>query len=92
MMGKLPKNTKPYKKTPVFDQDSIPSGLLKAHSTKQGTWGKIEVLEGELLYRILEPAVEEVVLTTELSGIVEPTVEHEVSPLGQVKFYVEFYK
>ena len=91
-MRELPKQLEPYKKTPVFDQDSIPPGLLKAHATKHGTWGKIEVVEGELLYRILQPVIEEVVLTIELSGIVEPTVEHEVVPLGNVKFYVEFYK
>ena len=88
----LPTDVEPYKKTPVFSQDSIPAGLLKAHSTKAGTWGKIVVTQGALRYRILEPAVEELVLSPQNPGVVEPQMEHEVAPLGEVRFYVEFYK
>ena len=91
-MRSLPNNLTSYKKTPVFDQRSVPAGLLKSHSTKEGTWAKIQVIEGELLYRILEPTTEEVVLNTALSGVVEPTIAHEIAPLGNVKFFVEFFK
>ena len=70
----------------------MPKGLLKAHQTKEGTWGKIVVLEGELCYRILEPEVEEVHLSPGKFGVVEPTVLHEVEPLTELKFYVEFYR
>ncbi len=91
-MRTLPKNVTPYKKTPIFDEQTVPAGLLKSHSTKDGTWAKIEVAEGKLRYRILEPTIEEVVLNPTLSGVVEPTIAHEVAPLGKVKFFVEFYK
>ena len=50
------------------------------------------VVEGKLLYRILEPSVEEVHLSPEKFGVVEPTVLHEVQPVGEVQFYVEFYR
>jgi tellurite resistance-related uncharacterized protein len=88
----LPASVKPYKKTPNFTADSIPKGLLKAHQTKQGTWGKIVVVHGRLLYRILEPEVFEVTLTAHNFGVVEPQVLHEIAPLGEVELYVEFYK
>ena len=88
----LPSDLEPYKKTPVFSQDSIPAGLLKAHSTKAGTWGKIVVTQGTLRYRILQPAFEELVLSPQKPGVVEPQIEHEVAPLGEVRFYVEFYR
>ena len=91
-MKAIPENFSPYKKTPVFDEDSVPKGLLKAHRTKEGTWGKIIILEGQLLYSINEPEHEEVVLDKEKYGVVEPTILHEVKPLGQVRFYVEFYR
>jgi len=91
-MRDLPKNLSPYKRTEMFRQDSIPTGLLHAHSTKAGTWGKIVVLRGRLRYRILEPAVEEILLSPETAGIVEPTVPHEVEPIGEVEFYVEFHR
>ncbi len=91
-MKTLPQNVTAYNRTPEFNQTTIPTGLLKAHQTKAGTWGLIVILEGRLLYRILEPAPEEVHLSTMRSGIVEPTVLHEVQALGDVRFYVEFYR
>ncbi len=91
-MKEIPVKAQAYKKTPEFNEDTIPAGLLKAHQTKEGTWGKINVSEGELLYRILEPVVEEIVLSPDKFGVVEPTVLHEVTPLGKVSFHVEFFR
>ena len=54
-------------------------------------YGKIVVLEGTLLYRILEPEVEEILLSPNRCGVVEPTVRHEVVPSTEVRFYVEFH-
>ena len=49
-------------------------------------------MEGEILYRILEPEVEEHILTSEREGIVEPEIPHEVDLLGDTRFFVEFFK
>ncbi|GAB4025700.1 MAG: hypothetical protein Fur0010_28760 [Bdellovibrio sp.] len=89
-MKEIPAGLKPYKKTGIFDQDSIPNALLNDHSTKPDVWGKIIVVEGQLLYSIPKNN-EEQILTPEKFGVVEPEVKHKVKPLGQVKFYVEFY-
>ena len=91
-MKNLPDRLNPVRKTPEFDETSIPKGLLKAHQTKAGVWGKIVILEGKLQYKINEPKEETIVLDTELNGVVEPTILHQVKPLGQVKFYLEFYE
>mgnify|MGYP000650890149 FL=1 len=91
-MKDLPITVTSYKKTPEFTNESIPNGLLKAHKTKDGTWGKIVILEGTLRYRILEPDLEEIELSPEKFGVVEPTVLHEVEPLTDIRFYVEFYR
>ena len=91
-MKELPENVKPYKRTPEFTAETVPSGLLRDHNTKPGVWGKIVVLEGTLLYRILEPEVEEHRLDPEHPGVVEPTVKHEVEVQGDVRFYVEFHR
>lgn len=90
-MKTLPPNVLAYKRTPEFDEVSVPAGLLDNHRTKTGVWGKIVVLEGRLRYTIYEPR-EETLLDTSTPGIVEPGVLHHVTPLGQVRFYVEFYK
>ena len=91
-MKTLPQDARPYRRTPEFTEASVPAGLLKQHSTKAGTWGKIQVLEGRLRYRILAPEPEEILLTPERFGVVEPQVPHEVCPDGPVRFYVEFHR
>lgn len=88
----LPRTLVSYKRTPEFNAATVPQGLLSEHRTKAGTWGRIIVVEGELLYRILEPEVEDVHLSPAQAGVVEPTVLHQVEPLGAVRFYVEFYR
>ncbi len=90
-MKHLPHNVTSYSQTPEFDESSIPDGLLKNHQTKEGVWGKIVILEGQLQYTINKPEIEVVILDESNYGVVEPTVFHEVKPLGKVKFYVEFY-
>lgn len=91
-MKLLPDHVIPYKRTPEFTEESVPSGLLHAHQTKESVWGKIVVLEGALQYTINGPETEVVVLDSNTFGVVEPTVLHEVKPLGKVRFYVEFHR
>lgn len=90
-MKTLPNNVAAYKRTPEFDEVNVPSGLLKAHQTKERVWAKIIVHEGQLQYTINEPKTEVIVLNKHHSGIVEPSVLHAVKPMGNVRFFVEFY-
>ena len=78
--------------TVMFTETTVPSGLLSAHRTKPGTWGRIVVLEGRVLYRILGSPAEEHMLDSHTPGIIEPAVEHEVAPQGKALFRVEFYR
>ena len=91
-MKALPEAVRPYKRTPIFTEATIPPGLLKQHTTKAGTWAKIVVLEGRLLYRIVAPEASECLLTPDRYGVVEPQVPHEVEPDGPVRFFVEFHR
>ncbi|NKB98750.1 MAG: DUF1971 domain-containing protein [Pseudomonadales bacterium] len=91
-MKDIPNTCRFYKKTPTFDETSVPIGLLRAHQTKAGTWGKIVVLSGKLHYRILQSENEQYELDPDHSGVVEPEVLHEVEPMGPVRFFVEFFK
>jgi len=91
MMPSLPPGVAAYRRTPSFDQDSIPAGLLQAHSTKAGVWGRIVVLSGRLHYE-LTAGGESFELTADQPGIIEPEAEHRVAPLGPVSFYVEFLR
>jgi tellurite resistance-related uncharacterized protein len=90
MSDELPAGLKAYKRTPVFDQDTLPKGLRREHRTKAGVWALIHVLEGRLRYRTLDPP-SETVLTPEKPGIIQPEQPHEVEPLGSMRMFVEFY-
>ncbi|MCW1383577.1 DUF1971 domain-containing protein [Novosphingobium sp. KCTC 2891] len=94
-MAALPSGAQPYKRTPTFTEDSVPAGLLKDHSTKDGTWGLIRVEEGRLRYIITDPrraADERVLEPGGDPGLVEPTILHRVEPIGSVRFHVEFLR
>lgn len=91
-MGVLPEGVARYKETAVFDQETLPNGLRNRHTLKAGTWGRIVVLEGMLLYVIEREPEQAFVLTPSLPGIVEPEVPHHVEPRGNVRFRVEFYR
>lgn len=86
----LPPEVSPYRRTPVFDQDSLPAALRREHSTKAGVWAVIHVLEGRLRYRTLEPP-SETLLSPEQPGLIRPQQLHEVAPEGPVRFFVEFH-
>lgn len=91
-MKSLPTEVAAYRRTPEFSQATLPAGLRRRHTTKAGVWGRICVLEGALRYRILEPQLEEHLLTPQHPGVVEPEVPHEVEPVGEVRFFVEFLR
>ena len=91
----LPDGVQPYRRTAVFTQDTVPAGLLKAHSTRDGVWALINVLEGELIYRVTDPrrpASQRVLTPGTLPGVIEPTILHAVEPRGAVRFFVEFHR
>lgn len=91
-MKDLPSHVVAYQQTPKFTRETIPDALRNQHTTKAGSWAKIWVMSGQLRYRIFTDPPEERILTPEMSGIVEPQVPHQVEPLGEVEFYVEFYR
>lgn len=92
---RLPADVRPYRRTAVFTEGTVPGGLLRAHTTREGAWALIHVLEGRLSYRIEDPrrlASEEVLTPDSPPGVIEPTILHRVAPLAAVHFYVEFHR
>lgn len=91
-MPVLPDNVAIYKQTAEFDERTLPAGLRSRHTLKAGTWGRIVVLEGRLLYVIETEPQAAFVLTRELPGIVPPEVPHHVEPRGPVRLRIEFHR
>jgi len=87
----LPVGLTAYKKTPVFTQETIPKGFRKAHSTKQGTWGLIKVISGQVNYVVDYLDDKTLKLDQHAHGVISPQMEHHLEVIGDVELYVEFY-
>ena len=81
----------PYKRTKVFDENTLPAVLRREHRTKLGVWAVSRVLDGRLRYQVLDPA-SEVILQRGHPGLVRSDEPHLVEPLGPMQMQVEFYK
>ena len=92
-MRELPEGLAPYKRTATFDAATIPAGLRRSHTTREGVWGLIHVVQGALAYRILTDEPEEHVLGPQAPGVVWPQQPHEIEPLSDdVRCFVEFWR
>ena len=92
-MKSLPRDAAVYKRTKEFSEATVSGSFLgRSHTTKAGVWARICVVDGSLRYRILEPELEQHVLTPEQPGVVEPQIPHEVEPIGEVRFFIEFLR
>ena len=85
-----PLSATPYKRTLVFDENTLPAGLRREHRTKAGVWGVIRVLDGRLRYQVLDPS-SEAILEPGRPGLIRPDEPHLVEPLGPMRMQVEFY-
>jgi len=92
-MPTLPDGFEAYKSTPAFTQDSIPDSMLKEHSTAKNTWAVIKIQSGSLMYYITEAGHEaEYLLDVDTAGIIAAAQSHHIEPVGDVSFYIEFYR
>jgi tellurite resistance-related uncharacterized protein len=90
-MPALPQGLERYKLAGPFTETTIPPGLLRRHTLKSGVWGRIVVLEGELVYVIEREPEVSFVLKPDEPGIVMPDEPHHVEPSGNVRFQIEFW-
>lgn len=88
----LPDGAVAYRETPAFDADSVPKGLLKDHTTKAGTWGRLEVLAGRVRYVLAPPIGRTLDLKEGESAAIPPEAPHHVEPGADAQFRVVFFR
>ena len=79
-----------YRSTPIFDEVTLPAALRADHRTKAGTWGVINILEGELRLTFADPPVTHI-LSPARPGLVQPGQTHFVTPMGAMRMRVDFH-
>lgn len=79
-----------YRSTQVFDEGTLPAALRAEHRTKAGTWGVINVLEGQLRLTFVDPPGSQM-LSPGRPGMVNPGQTHFVMPVGAMRMRVDFH-
>ena len=80
----------PYRSSPVFDEDTLPQALRRAHRTKDGVWGIVRVLSGQLKFVITETG-ETRMLDPNSPALILPDQLHYVEVVGPMRMQVDFY-
>jgi len=89
----LPKGYAPYRRTPTFDQDSLPRALLERHDTKAGVWALLHVVSGAVeLVEIDARGEQRRVVTAGHPGVICPEVEHRLVLTGKAELYLELWR
>jgi len=78
--------------TPVFDEDSVPDGLLAAHQVAEGVWGLVVVVAGALDFVFEDEPSNVIHLLAGDRHVIPPQRPHHVQPVGAVTFCVEFHR
>jgi tellurite resistance-related uncharacterized protein len=81
----------PYASSPIFDEQSLPDALRNDHRTKDGTWGVLRVLAGEVRLVFIDPP-SQLIVTPEAPAVIPPQATHFVELLGKMTMQVEFYR
>lgn len=88
--AELPDSLQLVRTSPQWDEHTMPAGLKRSHRIAVGTWGRIVVHEGHLRFAArTEPALN-VIVGPGSTQAIPPDVEHDVQPLDQVCFSIDF--
>jgi tellurite resistance-related uncharacterized protein len=87
----LPPGLEHVRTTAVFDAQTVPPGLLRAHRIAAGVWGRLTVDEGSLRFVFEDNPGGAVRVAAGESMIIPPSTPHHVEPDADVRFAVEFH-
>jgi len=90
LMPRAPACLSVYKETPEFDERTLPAGLRRTHTTRTGTWARIQVLAGRVHYVIESPTELQFELKPGVDGIVAPAQPHRVALRPGARMKVSF--
>ena len=87
----LPSGLDHVRPTPVFDPDTVPDGLRRAHQVAEGVWGVLRVHTGSVTF-VAEETGEQREVAAGGSQVIPPGMLHHVEPGEDATFAVEFHR
>lgn len=93
--AELPELARLARRTPSWDESSMPERLRQDHRLAPGTWAEVVVEQGDLVLAsptLGDPPPLERKLVRGERAAVPPDVPHHVDPLGAVRFHLVLYQ
>ena len=87
----LPDGLDLVRTTEIFDNDTVPAGLLRAHRIAKDVWGRLVVHSGSLDL-VFEDGDTAIGLAEGDTQAIPPDQPHHVAMTGPASFVVEFYR
>ncbi|MFV0457188.1 MAG: DUF1971 domain-containing protein [Actinomycetales bacterium] len=90
--AELPGGLEYVRTTPVFDPESVPPGLRKAHQVADGVWARLVVHTGALTFVFEDRPDQPRQVSAGQILTIPPARPHHVDLPGSVTFSLEFYR
>lgn len=90
--GDIPDGFVLARTTPVFDNDTVPVGLLNAHQIAKGVWGRLIVTAGSVRFVFEDEPDSAVTVGAGGAVSIPPGRLHHVELDGPTAFAVEFHR
>ena len=88
----LPDQVELVRTTDVFDNDSVPAGLLRAHRVAEGVWGRLVVHTGRVSFVFEDQAEHPIGVGPGEHVVIPPSRPHHLELGESATFAVEFYR
>ena len=88
----LPEGVEYVRTTDVFDNDTVPHGLLRAHRVAPGVWGRLIVHSGSVVMVFEDQADQPITVGADEAVAIAPQRPHHVELGEPATFAVEFYR
>jgi len=88
--AELPVRLRLVRSTPEWDERTIPAALRRSPRAAANTWARIVVTSGQLNFRAATDPPLQTVVNASRSQPIPPGVEHQVQPVGSVRFSIDF--
>lgn len=86
-----PQGLSMYRRSLEFNENSIPEYLKEDYSVSSGTWGRVIVLRGRLIYEVMDPLNTSFDIVIPKFGVIVPDIKCRIIPSGKVWFCIEYY-
>ncbi len=92
LASQLPDGLEHVRTTDVFDNATVPAGLLRAHRLAKGVWGRLVVHTGTVTFVFDDEPDRPITLNAGDSVAIPPTRQHHVELPHPATFAVEFHR